>query len=97
MRLIDADALRRRLIKQRDASAAKQNYGWEWEYNGWNGAILQIGCEMIEHPVDAVPVRHGKWKEYPTGDGLNQCSECGVLRFGESNYCPNCGARMDEE
>jgi len=44
------------LIKQRDSSAAKQNYGWEWEYNGWNGAILQIGCEMIEHPVDAVPV-----------------------------------------
>ena len=47
--------------------------------------------------VDAEPVRHGKWIEYPIADGMNQCSVCGVLRFGESNYCPNCGARMDEE
>jgi hypothetical protein len=47
--------------------------------------------------IDAEPVRHGKWIEYPTADGMNQCSVCGVLRFGESNYCPNCGARMDEE
>lgn len=38
----------------------------------------------------------GKWIEYPIADGMNQCSACGVLRFGESNYCPNCGARMEE-
>ena len=47
--------------------------------------------------VDAVPMRHGKWIEYPIADGMNQCSVCGVLRFGKSNYCPNCGARMDKE
>jgi rubrerythrin len=53
---------------------------------------------LDEQPtIDAEPVRHGKWIEYPIADGMNQCSECGVLRFGESNYCPNCGARMDEE
>lgn len=46
--------------------------------------------------TDAEPVRHGKWREYPISDGMNQCSECGVLRFGKSNYCPNCGARMDQ-
>lgn len=45
----------------------------------------------------AEPVRHGKWREYPISDGMNQCSKCGVLRFGKSNYCPNCGCRMDEE
>lgn len=44
--------------------------------------------------IDAEPVKHGKWIEYPIADGMNQCSECGVLRFGESNYCPNCGADM---
>ena len=100
MRLIDADALRRRLIKQRDASAAKQNYGWEWEHNGWNGAILQIGCEMIEHPVDAVPVRHGRWvwNDYG-GIGNYHCSECGKICIcnGDYDYCPNCGARMDAD
>lgn len=47
--------------------------------------------------IDAEPVRHGKWIEYPTADGMNQCSVCGVLRFGESNYCPNCGADMRGE
>ena len=47
--------------------------------------------------IDAEPVRHGKWIEYPIADGMNQCSECGVLRFGESNYCPNCGCRMDKD
>jgi len=47
--------------------------------------------------IEAEPVRHGKWIEYPIAYGMNQCSECGVLRFGESNYCPNCGARMDAE
>lgn len=52
-------------------------------------AILSAG--------EAKPVRHGKWIEYPIADGMNQCSECGVLRFGDSNYCPNCGAKMDAE
>lgn len=43
------------------------------------------------------PVKHGKWIEYPIADGMNQCSVCGVLRFGDSNYCPNCGADMRGE
>ena len=60
--------------------------------------------KMIERLVqafDALPtadvaeVRHGKWIEKPQADGLNGCSICGVMRFGKSNYCPNCGARMD--
>lgn len=57
----------------------------------------EILRRMNANAVDAEPVRHGKWFEYPIADGMNQCSVCGVLRFGESNYCPNCGARMDAE
>lgn len=49
-------------------------------------------CPLVELPD---PVKHGKWIEYPIADEMNQCSECGILRFGESNYCPNCGAKMD--
>ena len=47
--------------------------------------------------VDAEPVRHGHWIEakYP----LFTCSECGAtyqdIGYGY-NYCPNCGAKMDE-
>ena len=51
--------------------------------------------------IDAEPVRHGKWIGYAGTIG-NECSVCGkwidVLQgTAEMNYCPNCGARMDEE
>lgn len=50
--------------------------------------------------VDAVPVRHGKWV-YHDDDVMpwNSCSLCGCSAFDlhGANYCPNCGARMDEE
>lgn len=52
------------------------------------------------HAVDAVPVRHGKWV-YHDDDVMpwNSCSLCGCSAFDlhGANYCPNCGARMDEE
>ena len=56
--------------------------------------------------VDAVPVRHGKWLDDGQYDNFFphhewRCSECGehVLEIGVPwfNYCPHCGARMDEE
>lgn len=84
-RLIDADALKERKFPNSESEYA----------TGWNDAISAI--MTFQPTIDAEPVRHGKWREYPSADGLNQCSECGVLRFGESNYCPNCGARMDKK
>ena len=50
--------------------------------------------------VDAEPVRHGRWEECGQYDVFDyyQCSECGYFSFdGETNYCPNCGAKMDGE
>lgn len=53
--------------------------------------------------VDAVPVRHGKWTvEWETEDTrMLRCSECRMVfnvgKGRDGNYCPNCGARMDEE
>ncbi len=53
--------------------------------------------------ADVVPVRHGKWiKEFENEDGINlRCSECRMVFYvgkgRDGNYCPNCGARMDEE
>ena len=55
--------------------------------------------------VDAVPVVHGRW-EKKTADWVYYyaCSECGEPvpsgQWGNdffSNYCPNCGAKMDGE
>lgn len=59
--------------------------------------------ELIDEAptINAEPVRHGKWIGYAGTIG-NECSVCGkwidVLQgTSEMNYCPNCGARMDEE
>jgi len=63
--------------------------------------------EQIEKAVNALPsaqpVRHGTWiVEYEVKDGRSmRCSECQMVFWVGSgrnaNYCPNCGAKMDEE
>ena len=52
--------------------------------------------------VDAVEVVHGRW-EWITED-IYGCTNCGarnhvkeVMGQPDYNYCPNCGAKMDEE
>ena len=55
--------------------------------------------------ADVAPVVHGQWvwKQFPIpwGDSdldvYTVCSVCGCCSPGESNYCPNCGAKMDIE
>ena len=44
--------------------------------------------------ADVVPVRHGRWDYDPSGAW---CSVCGEYSEVESNYCGNCGAKMDGE
>ena len=74
-----------------------------------NNELLSVDVRRIicESPIiDAEPVRHGQWetKVYTTeSDGWiteyreEVCSECGEGQIGISNYCPNCGAKMDGE
>ena len=90
MRLIDADALAKFI-----------DYG---HLNNPNEKLYSENDirEMIDMmpTIDAVPVRHGKWIGYAGTVGA-ECSLCrkwlDVLQgTAEMNYCPNCGARMDE-
>lgn len=55
--------------------------------------------------VDAEPVVHGRWIPENETWGRMICSECKVEAsidaedaglYNLSNYCPNCGAKMDE-
>ena len=46
--------------------------------------------------ADVAPVVHGRWGD--DGSGIIICSECGrgynlIPRY--TNFCPNCGAKMD--
>lgn len=50
-------------------------------------------------PADVEPVKHGKWR-WSGEDKWNdcyECSSCGKICLDNSKYCPNCGAKMDEE
>lgn len=45
--------------------------------------------------ADVRPVVRGKW-EYNPGDNIPYCSECMMPQDSECNFCPNCGAKMEE-
>ena len=54
--------------------------------------------------ADVAPVVHGRWLGWgkggtPTYENYGTCSICGEdaeIYTGHRNYCPNCGAKMDE-
>lgn len=48
--------------------------------------------------ADSVPIVHGEWMCVETDDEqFFLCSICSNKEYWESNYCPNCGAKMDIE
>ena len=82
----------------------------KWNVGGIKCGTLTVDylnwiLDHEEPAVDAVPVRHGKWIH--RGCGIFACSKCGKdvglnVYTGEKaserfRFCPNCGARMDEE
>lgn len=59
---------------------------------------FDVKFDIDEAPtIDAEPVRHGHWVANRLCDFWG-CSCCGESTFLESDYqyCPNCGAKMDE-
>ena len=96
-RLIDANALIRRICDERDA--VKIEHACDVGYhNGLNmGASMTINAPT----VDAVEVVRGRWIEIPSMAPEYECSKCGQSyewwEPSEAHYCPNCGAKMDGE
>ena len=68
-------------------------------------AIKMVSFPEYTPPADVAPVRHGRWElvEYQCTpldtDQALVCTECGFAHQNDDwyNYCPNCGAKMDEE
>ena len=57
--------------------------------------------ELEDKLAESAPVRHGRWINE---NFYTRCSVCGKMaiydKYGqevESDYCPCCGARMDEQ
>lgn len=97
MRLIDADKLNMYF-----ADVQLVNRGWKDEFCD---ALDDIMDAVDEQPtIDPESLRpKGQWKAgyIDTGDGPMPedafgCNVCGKWQWRRSNYCPNCGARMED-
>ena len=78
--------------------------GENGEYDHYTSGFDEAVTRVENFPAaDVAPVVHGKWlkSEYEYHVGI--CSLCGCVppkpafRSTPYNYCPNCGAKMDEE
>lgn len=59
-----------------------------------------VRCKIITAPTaDVQKVRHGTWIVSGMFDDFLKCSICGfeTTMFNAFNYCPMCGAKMDEK
>ena len=68
------------------------------------GHLRFVNGEWRDDNGDAIEisrVRHGMWSWNETGEidwaQFYRCSNCGDKEYWESNFCPNCGAKMDLE
>lgn len=69
---------------------------------GYMEALDKVETVIRQAPtVDAVPVVHGRWVWTEAGEEDYEqywaCSKCGEHTYFITNYCPNCGAKMDME
>ena len=60
-------------------------------------AVIHRCCEEIDNQPTIEPeVRRGRWVDWSMwGESRYQCSECDCEMKYKTDFCPNCGARMD--
>ena len=63
----------------------------------WDGHTSKDVRRLLSIPAaDVAPVRHGRWLCVDTDtEQIFLCNRCKKKEYWESNYCKNCGARMD--
>lgn len=95
---IERDMLCRVLERYRKAPKTDTSCGVE------DGMELALNAVKAIHTADVAPVVHGRWERDADGDWY--CTNCDeVVAICESGrertyrkpYCPNCGAKMDNE
>ena len=73
----------------------------------YNTPDINLSCEKFEEAIlkiqtaDVAPVRHGQWETNSDRPDSLICSVCkcgfDMWKHDPHNYCPNCGAKMDEK
>ena len=86
-------------ILKEEAILAINGQPTELHYPDWYASQIKV-----IKPVDVAPVVHAYWipqkENYEFKEAWMKCSACGypVSRWtGNTNFCPNCGAIMDEK
>ena len=97
VRLIDANAIEMAMNERYMALVGE--YGHYDHYTeGYGDALYAVENAPT---LDAVEVVHGRWlkgtKSLCSGSIIagHCCSVCDEFNVKNSNYCPNCGAKMD--
>lgn len=86
-----------------DINAAMDRYDADWEYHcltlGQSDKQWLQQCINDAPTIEVAEIVHGKWEKVRGFTGFFtwevQCSICGVPQDNKSNFCPNCGAKMD--
>ena len=77
----------------------------EWNHKvapvSWADAEEEFKQRLLDAPtIEAEPVKHGKWIEKYCSWYCSECGKSGYKGYipaKPSDFCPNCGARMDGE
>lgn len=107
-----SDALKRHGLLQRqepcdDAISRADTIEWLKKVTVTDGITFETGFKQILTDIRNMPPvtpnqKMGHWKRISTDKYVQhamafyRCSECGEDIIGEHNYCPNCGAKMEE-
>ena len=84
------------------------DFSKDWENGMDEGFDHAVGVIELMETEDAEPVRHGKWNGIEMDSrgytDIFECSECKcyvrtpfMMKVMEYDFCPSCGAKMDEE
>ena len=63
-------------------------------------SVDDIVEKLVKKAGDVAPVFHAHWTKEDIGTSkiiIFTCSHCGKEALLDDKYCPNCGAKMDED
>lgn len=87
---IDREALQVALQRKK-AHATNGRYT-----EGWNDCLMRFKSMVSCFPAaDVAPVVHGRWAPLGNRATIFKCSACNKCEPHVSDYCPNCGAKME--
>ena len=81
------------VVSQPTIEAESVKHG-HWE----NGVLGNFRKYEVASTVEVEQMKHGHWEDFSAiCDGAVCCSNCHIGTIKTYDFCPHCGAKMDEE